>query len=61
MTVTIDVAAEAGAMTGVAVVALVVIIVVEEVVVAQEMVAEVGAMMIGVHRVGRLSLPKVLS
>jgi hypothetical protein len=55
-----DVAAEAGAMTGAAAVVLVVTIVVE-VVVAQETVAEVGAMMIVVHRVGRLSLLKVLS
>jgi hypothetical protein len=55
-----DVAAEAGAMTGAAAVVLVVTIVVE-VVVAQETVDEVGAMMIVVHRVGRLSLLKVLS
>jgi hypothetical protein len=55
-----DVAAEAGAMTGAAVVVRVVTIV-GEVVVAQETVAEVGAMMIVVHRDGRLSLLKVLS
>jgi hypothetical protein len=63
VTVTIDVVVEAGAMTGEAAVALVVTIVEEEgeVVVAQEMEAEVGAMMIVVHRVERLSLLKVLS
>ena len=63
MTVTIDVVVEAGAMTGEAAVALVVTIVEEEgeVVVAQEMEAEVGAMMIVVHNDERLSLLKVLS
>jgi hypothetical protein len=65
VTVTIDVAAEAGAMTGEAAVALVVTIVEEEgeVVVAQEMEAEVeaGVMMIVVHNDERLSLLKVLS
>ena len=60
MTVTIDVVAEAGAMTGGAAVVLVVTIVVEEVAVAQEMEAEAGVMMIFVHHDGRLSLPKVL-
>ena len=62
MTVTIDVVAEAGAMIDGAAAVLVVTIVVEGVVaVAQEMEAEAGVMMIGVHRVGRLSPPKVLS
>ena len=63
MTVTIDVVVEAGAMTGEAAVVLVVTIVEEEgeVVVAQEMEAEVGAMMIVVHNDERLSLLKVLS
>jgi hypothetical protein len=63
VTVTIDVVAEAGAMTGGAAVGLVVTIVVEEVAVAQETEdeAEAGVMMIVVHRDGRLSLPKVLS
>tara|TARA_S200000501_G_scaffold195267_1_gene183905 strand:- start:1826 stop:2017 length:192 start_codon:yes stop_codon:yes gene_type:complete len=63
VTVTIDVVVEAGAMTGEAAVALVVTIVEEEgeVVVAQEMEAEVGAMMIVVHNDERLSLLKVLS
>ena len=59
MTVTTDVAAEAGAMIGAAVVAPVVTIVVE-VVEVQEMEAEVGAMMIVVHRGERLSLLRVL-
>jgi hypothetical protein len=61
VTVTIDVVAEAGAMTGGAAVGLVVTIVVEEVAVAQETEDEAGVMMIVVHRDGRLSLPKVLS
>jgi nucleotide-binding universal stress UspA family protein len=60
VTVTTDVAAEAGAMIGAAVVVPVVTIVVE-VVEVQEMEAEVGAMMIVVRSVGRSNLLKVLS